>query len=135
MAGSTGARPPSQRMLKVGEEVRHVLADVFMRGELHAPELDGVSVTVSEVRMTPDLKHGTAYIATLAQGDVDAVIALLNKQYDKAVRKIIAGKVHLKFVPMIRFKKDESFDEALKISRLLHEASGKDNRSDDNAAS
>lgn len=119
---SSGARPPSQRMLKVGEEVRHALASMFMRGELHAPELDDVSITVSEVRMTPDLKLGKAYIATLGLGDLHAVIALLNKQYDSAVRKILAQKVHLKFVPRIDFRADTSFDEALKINKLLHEA-------------
>ncbi len=124
MAGKSGARPPSQRMLKVGEEVRHALADIFMRDELHAPELEGISITVSEVRMTPDLKLGTAYIAILAQDNLDDVLTLLNKHYDKAVRKVLAGKVHLKFSPTIRFKKDTSFDEALKINRLLHEAKG-----------
>ncbi len=123
------ARPPSQRMLKVGEEVRHALADMFMRGECHAPELEGVSITVSEVRMTPDLKLATAYIATLGQHDVEQLLPLLNRTYDKAIRKILAGKVHLKFSPTVRFRADHSFDEAQKINRLLQEA-GRNPQSD-----
>ena len=119
---SLGGRPPSQRQLKVGEEVRHALADIFMRGELHAVELDSISVTVSEVRMAPDLKTGKAFIATLGQGELDEVLMLLNTQYDKAVRKLLAHKLHLKFVPSIRFQADHSFDEAQKINTLLHQA-------------
>lgn len=117
-----GAKEPSQRMLKVGEEVRHVLAGVFMRGECHAPELEGISITVSEVRMSPDLKLATAYIATLGTHDVQQLLPVLNKKYDKAIRKLVAGRVHLKFSPEIRFRADESFDEAQRIHRLLHQA-------------
>lgn len=115
-------KEPSQRMLKVGEEVRHALADIFMRDELHAPELDGVSVTVSEVRMTPDLKRGTAYIALLEKNELlDPVINSLNKLYGGAIKRALQPKLHLKFLPTIRFKADTSFDEADKIHRLLNE--------------
>ena len=119
---SSGDKPPSQRMLKVGEELRHALAEIFIRGECHAPELDGVSVTVSEVKMTPDLKLGTAYIATLGTHDVNVLLPLFNKKYDKTIRKLLASKIHLKFLPQVRFRADESFDEALKIQRLLYQA-------------
>jgi ribosome-binding factor A len=116
-------RAPSQRMLKVGEEIRHALAEIFIRGECHAPELDGVSVTVSEVKMAPDLKLGTAYIATLGSHKAETLIPLLNKKYDKTIRKLLSSKVHhLKFLPQVRFRVDDSFDEAQKIHRLLHEA-------------
>jgi ribosome-binding factor A len=109
-------------MLKVGEEVRHALADIFLRGECHAPELDGVSVTVSEVRMTPDLKLGTAYIATLGTRKAEELLPLLNKKYDKTIRKLLSSRIHLKFLPQVRFRVDDSFDEAQKIHRLLHQA-------------
>jgi ribosome-binding factor A len=109
-------------MLKVGEEVRHALAEVFLRGETHAPELEGVSITVSEVRMTPDLKLATAYIATLGTHPVEKILPLLNKHYDRNIRRALAPKLHLKFLPQVRFKSDESFDEAQKINRLLHQA-------------
>ncbi len=119
---NSGTRPPSQRMLKVGEEIRHALAEIFIRGECHAPELDGVSVTVSEVRMTPDLKLGTAYIATLGSQKAEVLLPLLNKKYDKTIRKLLSDRIHLKFLPQVRFRIDESFDEAQKIHRLLSQA-------------
>ncbi len=118
----SGLKPPSQRMLKVGEEVRHALAEVFMRGEVHAPELEAVSITVSEVRMTPDLKLATAYIATLGNESVDKLLPILNKTYAHNIRRALVGKLHLKFLPQVRFRTDESFDEANKINRLLHQA-------------
>jgi ribosome-binding factor A len=122
---SGGSRPPSQRMLKVGEEIRHALAEIFIRGECHAPELYGVSVTVSEVKMSADLKLGTAYIATLGTHDVKTLLPLLNKKYDKVFRKLLSSKIHLKYLPKIRFRADESFDEAFKIQRLLYAAAEK----------
>jgi ribosome-binding factor A len=117
-----GLKPPSQRMLKVGEEVRHALAEVFLRGETHAPELERLSITVSEVRMTPDLKFATAYIATLGVEPDIKLLNLLNKQYDRNIRRALSGKLHLKFLPNVRFRFDESFDEAQKINALLHKA-------------
>jgi ribosome-binding factor A len=118
----SGLKPPSQRMLKVGEEVRHALAEVFMRGEVHAPELEAVSVTVSEVRMTPDLKLATAYIATLGNESAEKLLPVLNKKYAHNIRRSLIGKLHWKVLPQVRFRVDESFDEANKINRLLHEA-------------
>jgi ribosome-binding factor A len=113
---------PSQRMLKVGEEVRHALSEIFMREECHAPELEHVSITVSEVRMSPDLKQATAYIATLGRHDVAALLPVLNKQYDRNIRHLLSRKLHLKFLPQVYFRADESFDEAQKINRLLQDA-------------
>jgi ribosome-binding factor A len=120
----SGTRPPSQRMLKVGEEVRHALAEVFIRGELHAHELDKISITVSEVRMTPDLKLAIAYIATLGGDSPAKILPLLNKTYEHNIRRSLIGKLHLKFLPQVQFRVDESFDEANKINRLLHQANG-----------
>lgn len=122
---------PSQRMLKVGEEVRHALAEIFMREELHALELEGVSITISEVRMTPDLKLATAFIATLGRHEVEAVLPILNKKYDKAIRQLLSRKLHLKFLPQVRFRADASFDEAQRINKLLHEAEPIQAASDD----
>jgi ribosome-binding factor A len=118
----SGLKPPSQRMLKVGEEVRHALAEIFLRGETHAPELEKLSITVSEVRMTPDLKFATAYIATLGVEPDIKLLNLLNKQYDRNIRRALSSKLHLKFLPNVRFRFDESFDEAQKINELLHKA-------------
>jgi ribosome-binding factor A len=122
MKDTSKLKQPSQRMLKVGEEVRHVLADVFLRGELHAQELENISITVSEVRMTPDLKLATAYIATLGNESAVKLLPILNKKYAHNIRRCLVGKLHLKFLPQVRFRVDESFDEANKINRLLYEA-------------
>ncbi|TAE33291.1 MAG: 30S ribosome-binding factor RbfA [Alphaproteobacteria bacterium] len=116
------SQAPSPRMLKVGEEVRHALADIFMRGEVHALDMDGVSITVSEVRMSPDLKIATAYIATLGSNKLDTLLPLLNKHYSRAIRHLLSQRLHLKFLPQIRFRADHSFDEAKKIHDLLHQA-------------
>ena len=109
---------PSQRQLRVGEAVRHALAEVLAHGEVHDPVLEGHMVTVPEVRMSPDLRLATIYVMPLGGRDVEAVIAALdrNKRY---VRGEIARRVNLKFAPEIRFRVDERFDEAERIEKLL----------------
>ena len=112
------AAGPSQRQLRVGEAVRHALAEVLAQGEVHDPVLEGHMVTVPEVRMSPDLRLATAYVMPLGGRDATAVVAALdrNKRY---LRGIIARKVNLKFAPDIRFRLDERFDEAERIEKLL----------------
>ena len=89
-ASTTQQSGPSQRQLRVGELVRHALADVFARGEA-GPELDGVLVSIAEVRMSPDLKHATALVAPLAASEPEALVATLNKQRPLSARKNLAG--------------------------------------------
>jgi ribosome-binding factor A len=108
----------SQRQLRVGELVRHALADMLTRGEVHDPVLEGHLITVPEVQMTADLRLATIYVMPLGGRDADAVMAALerNKRY---LRGEIARHVNLKFAPEIRFRIDERFDEAERIEKLL----------------
>lgn len=108
----------SQRQLRVGELVRHAIADVLARGEILDPVLEGHLVTVPEVRMSPDLKIATAYVVALGGKDTDGVIKALSKNA-KPLRGAIAGRIDLKFTPALRFLKDTSFDEGARIDALL----------------
>jgi len=115
-AGS--AAGPSQRQLRVGEMLRHALAELLTRREIHDDVLTNSVITVAEVRMSPDLKLATAYVMPLGGGDVAQVIAALdrNKRY---IRTSIAKAVKLKYAADLRFRADERFDEALHIDSLL----------------
>ena len=108
----------SQRQLRVGELIRHELADMLSRGDIHDPVIEAHMITVPEVRMTADLRLATIYIMPLAGRDVKDVLAALerNKRY---IRGEIAHRVNLKFAPEIRFRIDERFDEAERIAKLL----------------
>ena len=109
---------PSHRQLRVGELIRHAMADILQRGEVHDPALEGMVVTVPEVRVTPDLKLATIYLMPLGGHDVNDVIAALDRN-KKFLRGEIARRVNLKFAPDIRFRVDERFDEAERIEKLL----------------
>ena len=109
---------PSQRQLRVGELVRHALADLLMRGEVHDPVIEGHLITVPEVRMSPDLRLATIYIMPLAGRDADEVVAAFER-HKKFLRGEIAHRVNLKFAPDIRFRIDERFAEAERIDKLL----------------
>jgi ribosome-binding factor A len=109
---------PSQRMLRVGEVVRHALADLLARGEANDPVLARHVITVPEVRMTADLKLATAYVMPLGGQDVQAVVAALEHNR-KRLRMELARRIDMKFVPELRFRVDERFDEAERIDRLL----------------
>ena len=108
----------SQRQLRVGELIRHELADMLSRGDIHDPVIEGHMITVPEVRVSPDLRLATIYVMPLGGRDIEAVIEALdrNKRY---VRGVIARRVNLKFAPEIRFHVDERFDEAERIEKLL----------------
>lgn len=108
----------SQRQLRVGELVRHALADMLARGEVHDPVLEGHMVTVPEVRMTSDLRLATIYVMPLGGRDQAQVLAALDRN-KKFLRGEIAHRVNLKFAPEIRFRIDERFDEAERIEKLL----------------
>ncbi|MER0238482.1 30S ribosome-binding factor RbfA [Fulvimarina sp. MAC8] len=119
MARSKSGAGPSQRQLSVGEKVRHALTEVMQRGEIRDPLLERAVISVSEVRMSPDLKIATAYVTVLGQDDIQPFIKALN---DNA--KFIRGRVtpslkQMKYMPEIRFREDTSFDNFAKIDALL----------------
>lgn len=109
---------PSQRQLRVGELIRHALADMLSRGDIHDEVLAKHVVTVPEVRLSPDLKLATAYIMPLGGQDVAPVLKALDS-HKRYIRGEIAHRVNLKYAPDIRFRADESFAEAERIDALL----------------
>jgi ribosome-binding factor A len=109
---------PSQRMLRVGELIRHALSDLFSRGSIGDPVLEGHVVTVPCVRMSPDLKLATAYVMPLGGRDADDVLQALDRNR-KFLRGEIAHKINMRFAPDLRFKIDGSFDYGAKIDALL----------------
>jgi ribosome-binding factor A len=108
----------SQRQLRVGEIVRHAIAEIFSQGGVHDPVLEGHLITVPEVRMSPDLKLATIYVMPLGGRDTEVVLAALERNR-KFLRGELARRVNLKFAPDIRFRVDERFDEAERIEKLL----------------
>jgi ribosome-binding factor A len=108
----------SQRQLRVGELIRHALADMLTRGDVHDPVLEGHLVTVPEVRMTADLRLATIYVMPLGGRDIQQVLDALERN-KRFLRGEIAHRVNLKFAPEIRFRVDERFDEAERIEKLL----------------
>jgi ribosome-binding factor A len=127
---------PSQRMLRVGELVRHALAGLFTRGEIEDDALAGKVITVPEVRMSPDLKLATAYIMPLGGEGAADVVAALNR-HQRFIRGRIAPELDLKFAPEVRFHVDETFEEYGKIDALLRsdrvqrDLHGDDDKTDD----
>ncbi|HVO00612.1 MAG TPA: 30S ribosome-binding factor RbfA [Candidatus Cybelea sp.] len=117
---------PGQRPLRVGEEIRHALSRILAReaDRLNDPDLYGKSVTVTEVRVSPDLRNATAFVvplgATVAGFDAEPLIQALNRAAG-FFRGLVAKEVKLQFSPTIRFKLDESFDEASRIEAVLHD--------------
>ncbi len=112
------AAGPTQRMLRVGEMIRHELASMLSRGDIHDDVLAATPVTIPEVRMSTDLKLATVYVMPLGGLKVDEVVAALNT-HKKYIRSVIAKAINLKFAPDVRFKHDATFDEATRIDRLL----------------
>ena len=109
---------PSQRQLRVGELIRHALAEMLARGEIYDDVLASHVVTIPEVRLSPDLRLATVYVMPLGGKDLKPVLAALER-HKKYIRGEIAHEVNLKFAPDIRFMADETFDEADRIDRLL----------------
>ena len=109
---------PSQRQLRVGELIRRTLSEVLMRGDIHDPELNRISVTVGEGRTSPDLKIATAYVMPLGGEGQDDLIALLARNKHE-LRRIIGKKVGLKYAPDLRFRLDETFDQMDETRRLF----------------
>lgn len=115
----TLSNEPSQRQLRVGEHVRHALTQLLQRGEIADPALDAMVLSVTEVRMSPDLKIATAYVTAFGRDDMDVIVKALARN-----AKFIRGKLsrqlgQMKFMPQFRFRADTSFDNFQKVDALL----------------
>jgi len=109
----------SQRQLRVGELVRHALADMLTRGDVHDPVIERHMITIPEVRVTADLRLATIYVMPLGGRDAEEVVAAFER-HKKFLRAEIAHRINLKFAPDIRFRVDDRFAEAERIDKLLH---------------
>ncbi|MBA2126386.1 30S ribosome-binding factor RbfA [Hyphomicrobium methylovorum] len=114
----SSAKAPSQRMLRIGELIRHKMAEMLSRGEIHDDVLAGHVITISEVRVSPDLKLATAYVMPLGGTDIGPVVEALTRNR-KYIRAEVAHTLNLRYAPDIRFREDETFEEATRIDRLL----------------
>jgi ribosome-binding factor A len=112
--------PPSQRQLRVGEELRHALVRILNHGGLRDPELEGVQVTVTEVSVSPDLRNATAFVVPFGGGSSDTLVKALNRAAG-FFRAQFGHELKLRYVPGIRFEPDRSFDHARRIDQLLHD--------------
>jgi len=110
----------SVRVLKVGERVRHILSELLARGEAHDDTLTAHSVSVTEVRMSPDLRNATAFVKPLL-GEDEAVVIKALRTNTAFFQREVAKRLGLKFAPRLKFLADESFDEAGRIDRLLND--------------
>ncbi len=109
---------PSQRQLRVGELIRRTLSDVLLRGDVHDPDLNRISITVGEVTATPDLKIATAYVLPLGGDGADLALAALRRNRQE-LRRLVARKLTLKFAPELRFEIDDTFDRMDDTRRLF----------------
>jgi len=114
------AEQQSVRVLKVGERVRHILSELLARGEVHDDVVRAAHISVTEVRMTPDLRHATAYVKPLLGASEDEVVHAL-RQNTAFLQREVAQRLGLKFAPKLKFRKDESFAEADRIEALLRD--------------
>ena len=112
-------KAPGQRQLRIGEELRHILAAIFERETFRDPALVDVRLTVTEVRPSPDLRHARVYVVPLGGGNMTKILEGL-KRVNPFLRREVASRVQFKFIPDLIFSADTTFDEAEHISRLLH---------------
>ena len=110
---------PNQRQLRVGEQIRHSLSEILNRGDLHDPDLADASITVSEVRISPDLRNATAFVVPLGGGHLGETVAALRRAAPH-LRGLVARSLRLKYAPNLSFEPDTSFDDAQKIARILN---------------
>jgi len=114
------AGAPSQRQLRVAESVRHAIADILSRGSSHDPTLDGVLVTIPEVRMSPDLKNATVLVMPLGGLNVEATLAALDKARGR-LKGQVGRQAGLRFVPELRFRLDTRYDDDNRVDKLLRD--------------
>jgi len=119
-AGRGAPAGPSQRQLRAGELIRHALVDILREEEIADPDLAGVSVTVTEVRMSPDLRHAFAFIEPLGGQEAERVVAGLNR-HAKFLRGRLGREIDMKFTPDLKFAHDESFTEAARMDALFRD--------------
>ena len=112
------AKGPSQRMLRIGELIRHKIAEMLTRGDIHDDVIAGHSITIPEVRISPDMKIATVYVMPLGGKDIKPVIDALTR-HKKYIRTQVAQTLNLRYAPDLRFREDETFEEATRIDRLL----------------
>ena len=124
------AEQHSVRVLKVGERVRHILSELLARQEVHDDIVSAANIAVTEVRMTPDLRNATAYVKPLLGAEEDAVVKAL-RQNTAYLQREVAKRLGLKFAPKLKFRSDESFDEADRIEKLLRDPKVARDLSDD----
>ncbi len=125
---ASGAQGPSQRQLRAGELIRHALVDILREEEIHDEAMQGVSVTVTEVRLSPDLKHATCFVEPLGAGveaaptagHVEEIVKALNA-HARFLRGRLGPKLDMKFTPDLKFRHDESFDAAGRMDRLFND--------------
>lgn len=112
------AKAPTQRQLRVSEEIRHVLSTLFFRGEFRDPDLTDAKITVTEVRISPDLKNATAFVARLGRTDIDALLPAL-KRAAPYFRVQLAHEMRLRVAPQVSFQPDTTLDYAMHVDSLL----------------
>ena len=110
--------PFSQRQLRVGELIKQSLGQIFLRDEAKVPSLDTKNITVTEVRMSPDLKNARVYVIPLGGKDTEKIVNVLT-EFSYQIRKTLSKKVEMKFLPKVSFVSDKSFDYAEKIEKLI----------------
>jgi ribosome-binding factor A len=119
MTKNRAGKPPSQRQLKVGEQVRKVLADAMHRGDFFDPDLDNATITVTEVSVSPDLRNGVVYVMPLGNVDGDVVVKALNRNANR-FKHFIAKSVDMRAHPRLFFALDTAFDYAGDIARIMN---------------
>ena len=120
MIRQTNNAPFSQRQLRVGELIKQSLGQIFLKDEAKVPSLETKNITVTEVRMSPDLKNARAYVIPLGGKDTEKAVNILT-EFSHLIRKALSKKVDMKFLPKVYFVGDESFDYAEKIEKLIQE--------------
>jgi ribosome-binding factor A len=117
-AGRNASQGPSQRQLRVGEVLRHALAEVLCENEIRDPDLEGVSVTITQIKPSPDMRYATVYCEPLGGENAQAIVAALNR-HKGFLRGEMGKRITMKFTPDLRFVEDQSFAEAQKIETIL----------------
>ncbi len=127
--GAHSPNMPSQRQLRVGEEIRSVLAQLFAHGETHIVELDSASITVSEVRISPDLKNATAYVMPLGGQNKELIMKVLADNASR-IRHLMIKRVTLRTAPKLHFKLDTSYEVAHRVHELLNQVKTSETKDD-----
>ena len=118
-SGRQAPRGPSQRQLRAGELMRHALVEILMAQEITDPDIAGVSITLTEVRMSPDLRHATVFVEPLGGGEQARTVVKALNRHHKLLRGRLGHAIDMKFTPALKFLHDDTFDEAARMSALF----------------